>query len=147
MPPLDRDDVTEVRASWREIAPHASWLGATFYDALFAADPSLVPLFGVNARGEMGEQGGKLMQMLEVAVDGLADPSGLAAVLRALGERHAAYGVEDRHYRTVGDALLQTLALGLGRRFTPARERAWAAVYATMAEAMISGARRVEGHG
>ena len=138
---LDRPTVDLVQTSWREIAPRTARLGAAFYDALFTADPALVALFGANARGAMLEQGGKLMQTLGAAVAALDDPEAAGESLRALGRRHAAYGVAEAHYETVGAALLQTLARGLGRRFTPDVEAAWTALYRAVAEAMIAGAR------
>ena len=137
---LDRATVDLVQASWSEIGPRAAHLGAAFYDALFAADPSLVALFTANDRGAMLEQGGKLMQTLGAAVSALGDPA-VEGTLRALGRRHAAYGVAEAHYETVGDALLATLARGLGRRFTPDLEAAWTALYHAVADAMIAGAR------
>src|ERR1044071_2408565 len=39
---------------------------------------------------------------------------GLVPAVQALGRRHVAYGVTERHYETVGAALLWTLEKGLG---------------------------------
>lgn len=138
--PLDLETIATIQASWAEIEPRAVRLGARFYDALFSADPSLVALFGANDRGAMLDQGNKLMQTLGVAVAALDAPANLEQTLRALGRRHAAYGVADAHYETVGDALLRTLDDGLGDRFTPDVERAWAALYQVVASAMVEGA-------
>jgi hypothetical protein len=65
---------------------------------------------------------------------------GLAAILALpkLAQRHVAYGVHAAHYRTVGVALLKTLAQGLGTAFTPHAQQAWAEVYRVMATIMIS---------
>ena len=49
------------------------------------------------------------MQMIEFAVNGLDNLEQLVPTVRELGARHAAYGVEDSHYETVGAALLWTL--------------------------------------
>ena len=138
--PLDPETIATVRTSWAEIAPRAARLGARFYDTLFSADPSLVALFGANDRGAMLDQGGKLMQTLGAAVAALDAPASLERTLRALGRRHAAYGVADAHYGTVEAALLRTLGEGLGDRFTPDVEQAWAALYQVVVSAMIAGA-------
>ena len=51
------------------------------------------------------------------------------------------YGVADRHYDTVGEALLWTLEMGLGRAFTPEVKEAWTAVYGLLATTMREAAR------
>jgi hemoglobin-like flavoprotein len=89
----------------------------------------------------MAEQRKKLMQTLTAAVKGLDRLDQLVPVVQALGRRHAGYGVEERHYDTVGAALLWTLSMGLGREFTPEVEQAWAAVYGLLATTMKGAAR------
>ena len=61
-------------------------------------------------------------------------------MLRQLGARHAGYGVRSAHYDTVGTALLQTLADGLGEAFDAATREAWIAMYAVVAHTMQAGA-------
>ena len=135
------DTIEHVRASWKAIAPQVPRLSRLFYDHLFSADPSLIPLFTSNQLGEMAQQGEKLMQMLGYAVEDLDDLEALAPVLLNLGRRHAGYGVEEAHYPTVEAALLQTLAEGLGDGFTPAVRKAWTSAYEVMATIMVAGAR------
>jgi hemoglobin-like flavoprotein len=127
-----------VRSSFALVQPIATQAAALFYDKLFERDPSLNAMFHVD----MAQQGQRLMHMLEAAVRLLDRPASLAPVLTALGERHAGYGVRDAHYPTVGAALLDTLAAGLGEAFTPAVREAWAALYAEVAMAMRAGAAR-----
>jgi nitric oxide dioxygenase len=69
----------------------------------------------------------------------------LLPVVRSLGTRHVSYGVRDKDYDTVGQALLWTLRKGLGEAFTPDVEAAWSDVYATLASAMQSGAETPAG--
>lgn len=121
----------------RPIAPQAAEL---FYTNLFAADPALQGLF----RGDMQQQGERLMAMIGNAVGLLERPRVLLPVLRTLGARHAGYGVVDGHYDTVGGALLQTLEQGLGAAFTPEARMAWTACYTLIADGMKAGARKQE---
>jgi hemoglobin-like flavoprotein len=125
-----------VQSSFAQVAPIAETAAALFYNRLFDLDPSLCPLFS----GDMQEQGRKLMQTLAVAVAGLDDLELLVPAVRALGKRHAGYGVRDDHYVTVADALLWTLATGLGDAFTPEVRDAWATVYWILANTMKEGA-------
>lgn len=125
-----------VRETFKLVEPRAEVMALVFYQRLFALDPSLRLLFRTN----IDEQGQKLMQMLGVAVALLEQPFALVPALEALGRRHAGYGVEDRHYDTVGEALLGTLAECLGDAFTHEVMDAWVALYAIVTRAMQRGA-------
>jgi len=125
-----------IRRTFALVEPRAEVVALVFYQRLFALDPSLRPLF----RTTIDEQGQKLMQMLGVAVALLEQPFALEPSLEALGRRHAGYGVEARHYDTVGIALLDTLSECLGSAFTRELLDAWTALYAIVARAMQSGA-------
>lgn len=130
-------EITLVQESFRKVLPIADQAAALFYTRLFDLDPSLRHLF----RGNMAEQGRKLMHMLGMAVAGLDRLDQLVPAVRQLGLRHAGYQVRDEHYETVGEALLWTLARGLGAAFTPEMQAAWAKTYWTLAETMKAGAR------
>jgi len=126
-----------VRSSFALVQPIAPQAAALFYGNLFDADPSLRSLF----RGDMLQQGERLMTMIGSAV-GLLDKSEvLLPVLRKLGARHAGYGVVDAHYATVGSALLLTLEQGLGDAFTPEVRAAWTAMYGIVSRTMVEAAR------
>lgn len=128
-----------VQESWKKVAAIAPKAAELFYQNLFSADPSLKALF----KGDMQEQGKKLMQMIGAAVGKLHDLPTLVPILQGLGQRHRGYGVEDSHYQTVGAALLKTLGQGLGEDFTPAVKDAWTTVYTVMAQVMTDAARPV----
>ena len=57
--------------------------------------------------------------------------------VRALGARHAGYGVTAAQFAPVGAALIWTLEQGLGEGFTPEVRQAWAAVYNALSSTMI----------
>jgi hemoglobin-like flavoprotein len=126
-----------VQETFAIIAPIADDAAALFYRRLFEIDPSLQQMF----RGDMREQRKRLMQMIAVAVKGLDRLEQLVPAVQDLGRRHARYGVEDRHYDTVGAALLWTLEMGLGSFFTPDAKEAWATVYGILAATMKEAAR------
>lgn len=124
--------ITLVRSTWSKIRPISETAAKLFYDRLFELDPSVKPLF----KSSVDEQGRKLMQLIDVAVDRLSRPETLVSELRDLGRRHVAYGVEDRHYDIVGAALLWTLEQGLGEDFTPEARQAWTEAYVLLAGTM-----------
>jgi hemoglobin-like flavoprotein len=121
-----------VQASWKQVQPIADQAAALFYSRLFTLEPSVKRLF----RGDMQEQGRKLMQMISVAVSSLARLESIAPAVRALGRRHAGYGVEPRHYNVVEQALIWTLGQGLGNDFTDEVEDAWRTAYRVLADTM-----------
>ena len=126
-----------VRTSFALVRPDAAAVARSFYARLFENDPSLRTLF----RGDLERQGERLMSMIASAVDLLGRPEALLPVLRDLGARHVAYGVVERHYASVGQALLATLEAGLGERFTVDVRDAWVAVYDVISGTMLEGAR------
>lgn len=133
------DTVRIVQDSWSQVAAAGPAAATLFYEQLFAEDPTLRALF----RSPLDEQGARLLQMLGMAVAGLAEPQRLLPSLRALGQRHVHYGVRDEHYASVGAALLRTLQLALGEAFTPAVRAAWTEVYGVVAQAMREAAKGV----
>ena len=129
-----------VQNSWAAVIPIADVAAALFYGRLFELDPSLRHMF----RGDMREQGKKLMQMITVAVKGLDRLDQIVPAVEALGRRHVGYGVQDSHHAVVGDALLWTLGQGLGDAFTPEVRSAWAETYWTLAAVMQRAAANAE---
>ena len=128
-----------VKDSFRKLGPISQQAAALFYARLFELDPSLRTLF----RGDMVEQGQKVMSTLAITVGMLERIELVLPQIRELGARHAAYGVAERHYATVGAALLWTLEKALGPSFTDDVREAWTATYALIAHCMIEGARSV----
>jgi len=130
------EDKKLVQESFAKVAPIAEQAAALFYQNLFTKDPSLKPLF----KGDMAEQGKKLMKMIATAVNGLDQLEAIVPAVQDLGRKHVKYGVQPQHYDTVGAALLLTLEQGLGSAFTPEVKQAWAKVYGVLAGTMKSAA-------
>ena len=126
------DHIRLVQASWRRVLPIKDTAAQLFYQRLFEIDPSLRTLF----RRDVQEQGAKLMQVMDAAVNGLSQLERILPSIQELGRRHADYGVKDQHYGVVGATLLWTLGKGLGAEFTPEVKDAWATVYGLLATTM-----------
>ena len=126
------EKIALVRGSWQQVLPISDSAAKLFYGQLFELDPSLRSLF----KGDMVEQGRKLMTMINMVVMSLNNLAPLLGAVEDLGRRHVGYGVTEAHYDTVGSALLWTLGKGLGEQFTPPVEAAWTEAYTTLASAM-----------
>jgi len=133
------EQVQLIRQSFALLEPRSRVAALIFYQQVFALDPALRVLFSTDIE----VQGRKLMEMLGVAVGLLESPNTLHAVLQDLGRRHATYGVKERHYDTVGTALLTMLQECLGPAFTPAARAAWTALYAAVATTMQDASRNL----
>lgn len=121
-----------VQTTFAKVAPIAPTAAELFYGKLFEIDPTLRALF----KGDMKQQGAKLMKMIGFCVNGLDNLPALVPAVQELGRRHVGYGVVDAHYATVGAALLWTLDKGLGPDFTDEVKEAWATVYGILATTM-----------
>lgn len=129
---MTSEQIALVQGTWAKVVPIKDTAAELFYGKLFELDPALRPLF----RGDIKEQGRKLMAMIAAAVGGLGSLATLLPVVEDLGRRHAGYGVKPEHYGTVATALLWTLEKGLGDAFTPQVKAAWTETYTVLATRM-----------
>ena len=134
---MDTQQIWLVQRSFSRLA-QIQGAPAAFYQRLFELDPALRPMF----KGSIEEQGRKLMHVLSAAVHSLHDFDTLLPTVRSLGIRHRSYGIEDRHYDTVGEALMWTLEKALGADFTGEVRSAWAETYRVLANVMKASASR-----
>jgi nitric oxide dioxygenase len=122
-----------VQDSFTKVAPISDQAAALFYGRLFEIAPEAKPLF----KGDMAEQGRKLMATLAVVVNGLTNLDSILPAASALARRHVGYGVKPGHYAPVGEALLWTLERALGPGWTQELATAWVAAYTTLSQFMI----------
>jgi hemoglobin-like flavoprotein len=135
------EQIALVQGTWAKVVPIKDTAAELFYARLFELDPSLRTLF----KGDMKEQGRKLMAMINVAVAALDKLDTIVPAVKDLGRRHSGYGVRPQDYGTVATALLWTLEKGLGDAFTPAVKEAWTQTYMVLAQTMqAAGARAPE---
>ncbi len=128
-----------VQTSFAKVAPIAATAADLFYGRLFEIAPEVRAKFP----DDLSEQKKKLMAMLGTVVAGLSHVDTLLPAVRALGKRHAGYGVTAEQYAPVGAALLWTLETGLAAAFTTEIEEAWSSAYTMLAGAMIDAGREM----
>jgi hemoglobin-like flavoprotein len=107
-----------------------------FYERLFEIDATTRSLFKTT---NLAEQRGKLIQAVTLVVQGLDHLEALVPTFADMGRCHAQKGVTDRHYDTVGAALLWMLEQRLGSWWTPEAKAAWSSAYAQLAGVMRGG--------
>jgi hemoglobin-like flavoprotein len=127
------EQLKAIQESFAKVAPISEQAAELFYGRLFEIAPAVKPLF----RGDMKEQGKKLMATLAVVVNGLGNLQSILPAASALAKRHVDYGVKASDYTPVGQALLWTLERGLGSNWTPDLAAAWTTAYTMLSDFMI----------
>lgn len=135
---MDARQIALVQDSFVHVVPISDETAADFYSRLFAIAPHVRPLF----KGDMAEQGRKLVMTLATVVAALDRLDTVLPTARELAVRHVRYGAQEAHYDAVGVALLDTLRAKLGARFDVETEAAWAEAYQALSGAMIEAARQ-----
>lgn len=125
-----------LRASWAEVEKLGDYAGAYFYATLFTLEPGLREMFPAA----MGGQRDRLLAALGHIVSHVDDGPTLTAFLAQLGRDHRRFDVRPEHYPIVGQALLHTLAQGLGPAWTPELAAKWSAAYDLVSRLMIEAA-------
>jgi methyl-accepting chemotaxis protein len=134
-------DLETLETTFDLVAPRGDELMDIFYARLFAAAPSVKPLFdGTDLR----RQKAMLLSALVLVRKSLRDMDAMVPTLRELGARHVGYGAKPEHYLVVGEVLIASLAEVAGRAWRPEHQLAWAAAFAVIADVMLSGAAEAE---
>jgi hemoglobin-like flavoprotein len=130
------EQITLVQSSFERLGPQLPAMATRFYQELFRRDPALRSLFATD----LTEQEARFAVKLTEIVRAIPRLDELLSHTRALGARHAGYGVRAADYQTVGNALCDALAAVLGDGFDGPTRQAWVLAYSLMAETMLEGA-------
>ena len=129
-----------VKQSWSMVSQRGPALAERFYQRLFEIAPDQRQLFGAT---NMVDQRRKFIAMLQEIVVRIDTPSELVPEVASLGSRHAKYGVTDRGYGVVGEALVWSLEQEMGSAMTAEVRDAWREAYLLLAGLMMRGALRI----
>lgn len=130
---LTPEQIQRVKATWEKASTDPEAAATLFYGRLFEVAPGVRPLF----KGDMTEQGAKLMKTVDLAVRSLDDLAKIVPALQQLGRRHVDIGAKPEHYPVVGETLIWTLATALGDEFGEEERLAWGATYDQLAQVML----------
>jgi hemoglobin-like flavoprotein len=123
-----------VQASYAALGADAPAMAADFYRRLFALDPATEALF-TNEPAVMAE---KFANELAAIVQAITSYDEFAVRVHGLAARHIAYGVQTRHFSSVGEALVGALAAHLAPSWDADVEAAWRRAYNLVAEMMMA---------
>ncbi|RIV27764.1 hypothetical protein DYU11_05555 [Fibrisoma montanum] len=139
---MDARQILIIKHSWSYIllqSGQMEQMSALFYKTLFLDFPALKTLF----HNDLAAQTRKFTDMMTFLVAHLQFPDELEGEMRALAQRHVAYGVHAVDYDLVGSVLLKTLARLLSERWTLELQTAWQTLYQTLSNAMQYNARQI----
>jgi NAD(P)H-flavin reductase/hemoglobin-like flavoprotein len=133
-------DTAALKASWAQVVTLGDQAAAYFYATLFSIDPGLRAMFSAS----MGGQRDRLLAALGHIVSNVEDTDTLVAFAQQLGRDHRRFEVQPQHYPVVGQALLHTLAHGLGPAWTDQLAADWTEAYTIVSTVMIEAAAAAE---
>ncbi len=113
--------VALVQTSFTQLLSQGDSTAKLFYHRLFEVAPETHSMF----KGDMALQRIKLIEALQIAVNGLSNLEKILPIIQDLGRKHASYGVKEEQYESFAEALLWTLEQKLGQDFTPEVKAAW----------------------
>lgn len=119
--PIDTGLVDRLRETYARLAHGPGGFVDIFYRKLFESAPEVRPMF----RDDPNSRAGKLRAALDLVVQNLDRPSETAAVLAAMGQRHAGYGVRAEHYELVVTLLVDAMRESLGEEASEDRLEEW----------------------
>jgi len=134
---LTEEEIHLVQNSTKLMRKSLDEFANAFYRELFKTNPIIKTLFLTNIK----DQARKFAQMFELLVVSLNDVEKVIPSLKALGRRHANYGINEDHYNIVGGALINTLDKSLGTDFTGDVKNAWLKTYGIVSMIMIDSAK------
>ena len=126
-----------VQKSCTKLMSQADATAKLFSERLLAIAPQVCLVFQSN----LNSQPTKLMDTLQVAVNGLSNLPELFSTVQDLGRRYANYGVIEEEYKSVGEVLIWTLEQKLGEDFTPEVKQGWIYVYTLLSSVMRDAAK------
>ncbi len=136
--PLDRDLIGRLEASFAVLRPRSAELAERFYAKIFAAHPHLRKMFP----DDMTAQNVKLVNSLEMIINGLKHPAQVRTRLAELGATHSAKGVKPEHYPIVCQFMLEAMAELGGTRWTKEVCEDWDTALVQISKLMIGTGRR-----
>lgn len=134
--PLDAALIERLAKTYRLVRAQDVRLAELFYTKLFAAAPGLRGMFSTD----INVQARKLTLALDMIVSNLSAPEENAAMLAAMGRRHADYGAKPEHYAVVVELLVESMGELLGKAADANALQEWRMALTLVSRQMIEAA-------
>ena len=127
-------EIQIIRATFEAAARDSQEFAVAFRDRSVALDPLLRTQLPAMDRA----QAVRIAEAMRLVIGGLDATASASAKAQAVALRHRWPGIQPYHYGTIGQALLDTLAVRLGEDFTDTARAAWASAFVLIAEALMA---------
>eukprot|EP00055_Hartaetosiga_balthica_P006531 m.20632 g.20632 ORF g.20632 m.20632 type:complete len:166 (+) comp5267_c0_seq1:447-944(+) len=141
---MDPALIKTIQDSWDKVEGVGfQTVGILLFKRIFELAPEAIALFSFRDEPDMynskmfKKHALIVVQGVDKAVKNLTDLGVVIPLLSRMGKKHVEYGVIPAHYDIVGQALIDTLAAGLGDEFTDALKASWVALYGVVKTTMI----------
>lgn len=138
--PVDLKLVQRLRETYDQLRAEGTPFVDLFYSKLFAAAPQVRPMF----KSDPAAQSQKLLAALDAVVRNLEKPTETAAMLAAMGQRHAGYGARPEHYDLVVTLLIDSMRETLGPHASEERLEEWRQALQLISAQMIAAAGQAQ---
>lgn len=138
-PPLP-EQIERIRASFKQLSPHADELTRVFFTRLFTAGPAVRALFPRESFGDGPGRGQDLIASLGIVVKNLHRLDAVEHLLMDMGARNQRAGAQPQHYGLVRDALLAAMRDIQGPTWNDEVHADWCQTFNIVASVMIRGA-------
>lgn len=132
--PISEHEASLIKNSFKQVTPHSTELTDLFYQSLFERKPELRALFPNN----MLEQKSKLLDTLNIIVNGCCVMNKLMPALQDLGRRHKPFNIPAEDYELLGEILISSLRTHCEANWSEETTVAWQKIYNFAASAMMS---------
>jgi nitric oxide dioxygenase len=133
---LDQKTIEIIKSTVPVLEQHGKDITTRFYELLFSKHPELLNIFN-QANQKQGRQQTALANAVYAAAANIDNLGAIIPVVKQIGQKHRALGVQPEHYPIVGENLLQAIKDVLGDAATGEIIEAWAEAYGVIADAFI----------
>lgn len=132
---VSQEEIRLIQKCWFVLSNHIESIAESFYKELFACYPHYRPYFTADVK----TQGSKLMQTVNIIINGIDVWDKLEPEIIKLGEYHARiadFTADD--YDNVSEILIKVMCQYKGEKDLPTIQ-AWQKAFALVSEAMLRG--------
>jgi nitric oxide dioxygenase len=133
---LNAKTIEIIKSTVPVLEQHGKDITTRFYELLFSKHPELLNIFN-QANQKQGRQQTALANAVYAAAANIDNLGAIIPVVKQIGQKHRALGVQPEHYPIVGENLLQAIKDVLGDAATSEIIEAWAEAYGVIADAFI----------
>jgi hemoglobin-like flavoprotein len=142
---MRESSVKIVQETWQRLNQIGPLLVGVFHGNLVKARPELESLLDNVCHQDEDARDMLVMRATNFVIESLGEERSASRILLQLGRAIAQHGIEQQHFRSIEEQLMQTLSQVLGDSFTPIQMQDWHEVFGFVQFKLIAGSSAVLG--